>query len=301
MGRRYNLGAQLALAVAIILSNCPTAAASGGKGDGVELRWQPTNVFNGSPIVFRVVALERMKSISGAWLEHELAFSFDEQSKTWYALAGVSLETLAGSYPLKLRAETASGKSVSVEKLLTVRKGKYPRIKASVPTKFTAPNPEELKEIDADRELKKDVFAKVNPEREWSGAFVAPVSARISDVFGTARIFNGKVARVHQGLDFAVPKGTPVAALNRGTVLLARPLFYEGTCVMLDHGQGLLSIYMHLSEVKVKEGDTVTKGQIVGLSGGTGQSTGPHLHIAVRWQGIYVNPATLFSLKLPGS
>ena len=125
------------------------------------------------------------------------------------------------------------------------------------------------------------------------------MEATISGVFGTQRTFNGKVQSVHQGLDYAIPSGTPVAAVNSGTVLLARPLYFEGNCVVLDHGQGLLTLYMHLSEMKVKEGETIQRGQEIGLSGGSGRATGPHLHLAVRWQGIYLNPATLLRLNLP--
>jgi murein DD-endopeptidase MepM/ murein hydrolase activator NlpD len=90
-----------------------------------------------------------------------------------------------------------------------------------------------------------------------------------------------------------------VAAMNSGTVLLARFLYYEGNCVFLDHGQGLLTLYFHMSELKVKEGDTVKRGEILGLSGGTGRATGPHLHVAVRWQGTYLDPARLLQLLLP--
>jgi murein DD-endopeptidase MepM/ murein hydrolase activator NlpD len=89
--------------------------------------------------------------------------------------------------------------------------------------------------------------------------------------------------------------------MNAGTVLLARPLYFEGNFVVLDHGQGLLTLYLHLSEFKVKEGDQVKRGQIVGLSGGTGRATGPHLHVAVRWQGTYLDPASLMRLRLPSS
>ena len=98
----------------------------------------------------------------------------------------------------------------------------------------------------------------MTPDREWSGKFTLPADAAISDVFGTQRVFNGKTQSSHLGLDFRVPSGTPVAAMNSGTVLLARPLYFEGNCVVLDHGQGLLSIYMHLSEIKVKEDDPVS-------------------------------------------
>ncbi len=104
---------------------------------------------------------------------------------------------------------------------------------------------------------------------------------------------------MHQGLDYAVPTGTPVSAANAGTVLLAGDLYFEGNCVVLDHGQGLLTLYLHLSELSVKQGERVVRGQQIGLSGGTGRATGPHLHLAVRWQGVYLNPSTLLTLKLP--
>ena len=87
--------------------------------------------------------------------------------------------------------------------------------------------------------------------------------------------------------------------MNDGTVLLARPMYFEGNFIVLDHGQGLLTLYLHLSEFKVKEGDFVKRGQIIGLSGGTGRATGPHLHVAVRWQGTYLDPASLMRLRLP--
>jgi murein DD-endopeptidase MepM/ murein hydrolase activator NlpD len=87
--------------------------------------------------------------------------------------------------------------------------------------------------------------------------------------------------------------------MNTGTVLLASPLYFEGNCVVLDHGQGLMTLYLHLSEIKVKQGERVERGREIGLSGGTGRATGPHLHLAVRWQGVYLNPAVLLALKLP--
>jgi len=87
--------------------------------------------------------------------------------------------------------------------------------------------------------------------------------------------------------------------MNDGTVLLARPLYFEGNFVVLDHGQGFLTLYLHLSEVKVKEGEQVKRGQEIGLSGGTGRATGPHLHVGVRWQGTSLDPASLLRLRLP--
>jgi murein DD-endopeptidase MepM/ murein hydrolase activator NlpD len=156
-----------------------------------------------------------------------------------------------------------------------------------------------MKEIEEGQKVKQEYLNRVTPDREWSGKFTAPASAEISDVFGSQRIFNGKAQSPHQGLDFRLPTGTPVEAMNDGTVLLARNLYYEGGFVVIDHGQGLLTLYLHLSDFKVKEGDAVKRGEEIALSGGTGRATGPHLHVAVRWQGTYLDPARLMQLQLP--
>jgi murein DD-endopeptidase MepM/ murein hydrolase activator NlpD len=263
------------------------------------VRWQPTAIVNGSPVLFLVNPPARLETLSGTWLDHEVSFSFDKATRRWFGLAGASLETHSGIYTLELKGITVSGRAVSFQRKVTVRSAKYPSIAVKVAEKFTEPSPEQLRQIKQDHAVKQENFRSVDPEREWSGRFRPPVNAAISDVFGTRRTFNGKVQSMHQGLDYAVPSGTPVAALNAGTVLLAQPLYFEGNCVVLDHGQGLLTLYLHLSEFKVKEGDRVARGQELGLSGGTGRVTGPHLHISVRWQGIYLNPAILMKLKLP--
>jgi murein DD-endopeptidase MepM/ murein hydrolase activator NlpD len=263
------------------------------------VRCQPDKLVNGTPVLFRVTAPATLKSLSGTWLSHDVYFSFDPATKTWYGIAGVSLETAPSQYSLSLSATTSRGTPLSFERKIAVTKASYPSIAVKVSKKFTEPDPEQIKQINQDKAIKEDTFKHFDPERIWTGDFHSPVSAPISDVFGTGRTFNGKVQSRHQGLDFAVSSGTPVAAVNRGTVLLARSLYFEGNCVVLDHGQGLLTLYMHLSEMKVKEGEQVSRGQVLGLSGGTGRATGPHLHIAVRWQGIYLNPATLLKLQLP--
>jgi murein DD-endopeptidase MepM/ murein hydrolase activator NlpD len=266
---------------------------------------QPVKLVNGAPVLFQIKPPRPLKSLRGAWLGHEVHFSFDPSDKAWFALAGISLETTPGSYPLELTGEAKEANAVnstfSFGKKFTITRGKYPRIqvKLSVESKFTEPGPEQQKQIQESQAVKKDYLARVTPEREWSGTFALPADAAISDVFGSQRIFNGKTSSPHLGLDFRVPTGTPVEAMNDGTVLLARPLYFEGNFVVIDHGQGLLTLYLHLSEFKVKEGEPVKRGQVVGLSGGTGRATGPHLHVAVRWQGTYLDPASLIRLRLP--
>jgi murein DD-endopeptidase MepM/ murein hydrolase activator NlpD len=264
---------------------------------------QPARLVNGSPVLFRVTTPMPVRALSGQWLGHDIEFSFDTGTRTWFALAGAGQETKAGAYPLELRAETTSGqtsaKTISFEKMIRVERQRYPRVQLKVPARYTAPSPEDQRQIEQDKETKAAVFKTVSAGREWQGSFAAPVDAEISDIFGVERTFNGSVQSTHQGLDFRVPGGTPVAAVNDGRVILAQPLYFEGNCVVIDHGQGLLTLYLHLSKFAVKPGDAVKKGQEIGLSGGTGRATGPHLHLAVRWQGVYLNPQVLLKLKLP--
>ncbi len=259
---------------------------------------QPRQLLNGSPFLIRVKAPAKLDSLSGTWLDHQVYFSWDAPSKTWFAIAGIGLPTPPGTYPLHLNGSGKRG-DVAFDRKLKVVAGKYPSTALTVDKKFTEPSPEELEAIHKDKAIKQAAFAQLTPEKEWRGTFQAPVVARTSDVFGSTRTFNGKVQSTHEGLDFAVPTGTPVSALNSGTVTLAQSLYFEGGFVVIDHGQGLMTLYLHLSKLDVKEGDEVKTGQVIGLSGGTGRATGPHLHVAVRWQGVYLNPAALLSLKLP--
>jgi murein DD-endopeptidase MepM/ murein hydrolase activator NlpD len=263
------------------------------------IEWQPAKLVPGSPVLFQIPASKSIQDVSAHWFGHEVTFFRAADASGWYALAAVPIETAPGNHDLVVNEKTAAGKSAEIRKTIRIARATYPKIAAKVAKQFTEPNPEQLKEINADKSVKQQTFANVTPQKLWEGSFVAPVAAPISDIFGTARVFNGEVLSRHQGLDFGVPAGTPIGAINAGTVLLARPLYFEGNCVVIDHGQGLLSLYLHLSEFKVKEGDEVQAHQIIGLSGGSGRATGPHLHLAVRWQGVYLDPATLLKLKIP--
>jgi len=266
------------------------------------VRAQPIQLVNGGPVLFQVKAPGKLNSLTGTWLGHQLSFSYDASTKTWFTLAGIPFDTTPGKYPFELTAERASTKTpLAFTRSFTVARAKYPQISVplTVEKKFTEPSPEQQEQIAEGVKIKQDYLSRVTTMREWDGKFAAPADAAISDVYGSQRIFNGEAQRPHWGLDFRVPTGTPVAAMNSGTVLLARFLYYEGNCVVIDHGQGLLTLYFHLSEFKVKEGDSVKRGQEIGLSGGTGRATGPHLHVAVRWQGVYLDPSRLMQMALP--
>lgn len=255
----------------------------------------PAAVVAGSPELIRVEEPATAK-LDGEWLGQKLEFF--RGTKGWYALAGADVETPAGASTMTIHAHLASGEERDLSRTVTILPAHYRTAALSVAPRFIEPNPAELKQIEFEIALKKKVFAASAPRPLWSGDFRAPVHAAPTDSFGTQRTFNGKLASVHKGMDFRARMGTPVHAGNGGVVVLAEKLYFEGNCVVIDHGLGLYTIAMHLSEIDVHEGERVTKGQLLGLSGATGRVTGPHLHWALRWGNAYLDPAKLLRMDL---
>ncbi|HEX5080682.1 MAG TPA: M23 family metallopeptidase [Blastocatellia bacterium] len=260
---------------------------------------EPGVIGGGSPCLFRVKSRRALKSLSGEWQGRSVIFNYDELDKTWYGFAGVGIDLAGASGRLKLAGATAGGARFSYVYPVRIRRVRYRTVKLRVHPQYTEPDAETMARIKKEQELKKESFAYINPYRLWSGNFEAPVGGRETSEFGVHRTFNRKVQSIHQGMDFRAEVGTPVEAMNSGVVIIARDMFYEGGFVVIDHGQGLTTLYMHLSEIKVREGDSVAKRQIIGLSGETGRATAPHLHVGVRWQGIYLDPAVLLTIPLP--
>lgn len=285
----------------LILCFLLLASFSGSAAPAAKWRaqWEPTKLVNGSPVLFRVTAPLQLAELHGNFLGQEFSFRPSKICHCWYGFAGVSLATKPGTYTLRVAGKSQTGKDDEMSYPVAVAAAHYPTSALKVAPGFVEPPKETLAKIEEDQAEKKKVFATTLPEIQWAGRFEPPAEAEVSGVFGSARVFNGVKKSQHTGLDFRVTTGTPIVATNSGTVILARPLYFEGNCVMIDHGQGLLTMYLHLSEFKVKEGDTVKKGQLLGLSGGTGRATAPHLHFAVRWRGEYLDPRTLLELHPP--
>jgi murein DD-endopeptidase MepM/ murein hydrolase activator NlpD len=287
---------QLSMLCVLLLANLPASAAPATKWIA---QWEPTKPVNGSPVLFRVAAPPQLTELNGNFLGQEFSFRSSKACHCWYGLAGVSLATKPGTYTLRVEGKGAGEKDAVMSYAVVVGAAHYPTSALKVAPGFVEPPKKTLARIEEDQAEKKKVFSSTLPEMLWSGRFEPPAEAEVSGVFGSARVFNGVKKSQHTGLDFRVTTGTSIVAANSGTVILARPLYFEGNCVMIDHGQGLLTMYLHLSEFKVKEGDEVKKGQLLGLSGGTGRATAPHLHFAVRWRGEYLDPRTLLELHPP--
>jgi murein DD-endopeptidase MepM/ murein hydrolase activator NlpD len=177
---------------------------------------------------------------------------------------------------------------------LTITPGTY-RIEALPIPKYQQPEAEFLK-------IREGELAQIKAARAqaalvqsdgWRQSFVWPVIGRVSGAFGAQRVYNGEKGSYHTGEDIAVPIGTPVRAPADGVVILAAtgdPFTLEGHLLMVAHGMGLDSAFLHLSHIDVKIGDVVKQGQVIGESGMTGRATGPHLHWALTWRGERIDP-----------
>jgi murein DD-endopeptidase MepM/ murein hydrolase activator NlpD len=163
-----------------------------------------------------------------------------------------------------------------------------------LPARQVNPSEDDLARIGADAALIADVRKRDSPGTHFLSGFVWPVTGTVSGVFGSQRILNGEPRRPHNGVDVAAPEGTPVVAAADGIVALRHAdMYFTGKTVMIDHGHGLSSVYVHMSVIAVADGQRVAKGETIGQVGATGRVTGPHLHWGVSHFATPIDPALL--------
>jgi murein DD-endopeptidase MepM/ murein hydrolase activator NlpD len=163
-----------------------------------------------------------------------------------------------------------------------------------LPPRTVTPDPEAAERIRAEAQMVAGARARRSAKAFWAGGFSWPAEGRISGVYGSQRVLNGEPRRPHYGLDVAAPAGTPVYAPAGGVVTLTHPdMYYSGGTVILDHGQGLSSTFLHLSEILVEAGFTVRQGDLIGRIGATGRASGPHLDWRMNWLDRRVDPQRL--------
>ncbi len=218
---------------------------------------------------------------------------FNPAKNAFKAVVGIDLKTEPGTYPLAL---TVDGKALTRD--VVIARKKYPVQKLTLPEDMVVLSPEN--EARTDREQSR--MAAIWPFdslRVWSGSFIDPLPGKaLGTPFGVRRIINNIPKNPHSGVDITADEGEPVKAPNDGVAILVDDLFYSGNSVVLDHGQGIYTMFFHLSKFKVKYGQAVRKGDVIALVGSTGRSTGAHLHWGARVQGAKVDPLALIKLKL---
>jgi len=237
-------------------------------------------------------------SVRGALAGEPLHFR-KTRSGQWHAIGGVPVDT-EGTMQANAVIQRQSGASEIARVRFVLPKIPPPVAQPlSVDSSFTQPlDAATLARIDRENARAREAGRAAHERAPmWTASFLKPRTSVVTSEFGSGRLFNGRLTTRHLGVDFRGAVGEPVRAANRGVVVIVDRFFLAGNVVYIDHGGGVVTSYFHLSKTLVAPGETVKRGQVIGLVGNTGRVTGPHLHWAARYGGNTVNPLDLLAIK----
>jgi murein DD-endopeptidase MepM/ murein hydrolase activator NlpD len=207
-------------------------------------------------------------------------------NKQQLLLVGLSLNTKPGNHFISIKNNQGKKEKIKFVVKPKTYKAQYLTIKNK---RKVNPYEKDMPRILSEKK-RKGLAKKYWRDAPVQSNFLTPVEGRISSIFGLRRFFNEQARRPHSGLDIAAPQGTPIKAVAAGKVIESGDFFFSGNMIYIDHGKGLISLYAHMHEIKVKTGDEILEGQIIGTVGETGRVTGPHLHLAVLLNQTTVDP-----------
>lgn len=257
----------------------------------------------GQIVLVKVAGEDPQAEVRGTFMGRAMSFFPDPrsgQASGYVGLLGLDMQDEPG--PHELAVDIKSGeqtKHVSMNVLVVKEKFRVEHLK--LPKEKVDLDEKALARWKSEQEQVKTALAEDSRFKLWQGGFLEPVGGKRTGIFGSVRIMNGQARNPHNGEDIGAPMGTDVLATNDGVVRLTVDHIFSGKGVYVDHGLGFYSMYFHLSEVSVKEGDIVKAGQVVGKVGATGRATGPHLHWGVKLNGARVNPYALLELPFKGA
>lgn len=209
------------------------------------------------------------------------------------ALIGIPRNIVPGNHQGKLQVTAHSGLRRSQLVNVQIEKKDFPEQHLNLPPRQVSPEPKAMDRHRRERVEQDKVFGRPQLKSLWKTPFQRPVQGKVLSPFGVQRILNGQPRNYHSGLDQRAWLGEPVAAAGGGLVVLVADHFFAGKSVYIDHGMGVITMYFHLSSIKVNEGERVSAGQTIGLAGATGRASGPHLHWGARVHNCKVDPLAL--------
>lgn len=242
-----------------------------------------------------VVALGAGAQAPRVFLDGDRVMVLRDTDEQWIAVVGIDLKTAPGKHRLEVQ-----GVAANVQPAFNVRARDYKTQHITLKNKSQVnPSPEQTSRYEREYKEQIDAYRSFREKTPSNVSLDKPVTGRLSSPFGLRRFFNGEERNSHSGLDFAVPLGTPIKVPADGVVTIVADYFFNGKTVFIDHGQGFITMYCHLSAFGVKAGDTVARGQVIGKVGATGRATGPHLHWNVSLNNTRVDPAIFINAFKP--
>jgi len=246
----------------------------------------PEDIYPGNIFVIKV----NSKDTPTAQFQGRLV-NFYLKEGLYIGLGFIDINTDPGNYLLSLN----HGNETTTHSI-EVKHKMFPVKNITLKSEKVFLSPDDEKRADNEEALLKSIWNRITPNPLWTGNFIKPIDSDITSPFGVKRIINKKKQSRHRGTDYRGRVGTPIKSINNGNVVLSDNHFFGGNTIVINHGLGLYSVYLHLSQTNVSNGGQVNKGEVIGLVGNTGRASGPHLHLSVKLYGESINPESLFKL-----
>lgn len=255
----------------------------------------PEQAYRGEPFLVSVSSRLPMESVTVTWLGKEAPAVVRNEGEIYRAVALLGTDVKRQYKPMEHIAVRVSvdGQLGSISREIRLSEKTYPVQRLSVDPNMVQPPKKYWPRIEEESRIVGKALSTITAVRSWNLPMITPAPGRISSIYGLRRVFNGQPRTPHRGLDIAAVQGEPVLAVDDGKVVLTGDHYYAGQSVYLDHGQGVVSVYLHLSEIAVMPGQAVSRGDVIGRVGSTGRVTGPHLHFGLYVLGQAVDPEPL--------
>jgi len=253
-----------------------------------------SNTMARGDVILVTVKSAREEKPRVTWMDKEISLVFNPAITSWQGFVAADLDQKEGVYPV-LATMPSSGVKETFN--IGVTDKDYGVRNLTLPKEKVELDAESLKRVEKEAAVVKALWTIPAATPEWRGSFLNPLDGEIVGTFGKRSVINKLERSPHTGVDVRGNTGDPVKAINNGKAVLVADHFFTGNSVYVDHGGGIISMYFHLDKILVRDGDTIEKGQTIGLAGATGRATGPHLHWGMRVNGARVNPLTLIDLS----
>ncbi|MGK5087479.1 M23 family metallopeptidase [Bdellovibrionota bacterium FG-2] len=269
-------------------------AAGAPSGTPPPFTLSSSTVANGGVVRISVILPKNANpaSLKGRFEQTTLFFfpNFSIEPGLFESFLGIPHSHTPTKSKIELEWTNAEGKNNTEELAFEIIDGGYASESLKVDPRKVSPRKKDLIRIKKEMAEVGALYSKITLEKFWTGPFQLPIDSPMTSPYGTKRMFNGQTQSYHSGLDLKAAVGTPVKSAAPGIVVLAKDLFFSGNTVIIDHGYGFFSLYCHLSAFKVKPGQKVSTGKLLGLSGKSGRVSGPHLHWQVVVQKAKISP-----------
>jgi murein DD-endopeptidase MepM/ murein hydrolase activator NlpD len=258
----------------------------------------PEKVFNGEPFLVTLSCSSELKDLEIAWQNNSFHPSVAKEGGVQKVslLLGTDSKDSSHTDDLIYVRGNGGGETFAFSWQVKISPKNYPRESLTVSRNMVHPPADVLSRIKKEREQIRKALNTHTSEPQWTLPFLRPVAGDITSCYGKRRVYNGIPKNRHGGTDFRAAIGTPVRAAASGRVILAGDHYFAGKSIYLDHGNGVVSMYFHLSAIGVTSGQKVARGDVIGRTGCTGRVTGPHLHFGVSIKGKMIDP--MFLVKM---